>query len=293
MQSGPLSTAPGAPSGAGGLQVLLVLGRVSNLPTVWSNCLAAWLLAGGGSAGRFFMLCFGATLLYTGGMFLNDAVDVDFDRQHRTERPIPSGLISERAVWFLAGVSLVAGWLLMAFLGTSPALYGFGLLMLIVVYDLVHKRTKLGVWLMASCRFMLYLVAASAASHGMNLTVGLRGLALAAYIFGLSLLARGESTQGAVRAWSLGLLFVPAVAALVAGRPDLIVAAGAVLWVLWCVRGAFPGVRRNIRPSVAGLLAGIVLVDCLAAGTQNGTLRVVFGGLFVLALVLQRVAPAT
>ena len=28
---------------------LLILGRVSNLPTVWWNCFAGWLLGGGGS----------------------------------------------------------------------------------------------------------------------------------------------------------------------------------------------------------------------------------------------------
>ena len=31
------------------LRTLLILGRVSNLPTVWSNCLAGWLLDGGGA----------------------------------------------------------------------------------------------------------------------------------------------------------------------------------------------------------------------------------------------------
>ena len=30
------------------LRTLLVLGRASNLPTVWSNCFAGWLLGGGG-----------------------------------------------------------------------------------------------------------------------------------------------------------------------------------------------------------------------------------------------------
>ena len=29
---------------------LLALGRVSNLPTVWTNCLAGAMLAGGGSS---------------------------------------------------------------------------------------------------------------------------------------------------------------------------------------------------------------------------------------------------
>ena len=29
-------------------KTLLDLGRVSNIPTVWTNCLAGWLLGGGG-----------------------------------------------------------------------------------------------------------------------------------------------------------------------------------------------------------------------------------------------------
>src|SRR5437899_1088645 len=65
------------------IRTLLVLGRISNLPTVWSNCLAAWLLAGGGPWSRFAILGTGASFLYTGGMFLNDAFDVEFDRKYR------------------------------------------------------------------------------------------------------------------------------------------------------------------------------------------------------------------
>src|SRR5947199_6025840 len=80
-------------------RTLLDLGRVSNLPTVWSNCLAGWLLGGGGPAWRFALLCFGATCLYVGGMYLNDAFDVEFDREFRRDRPIPSGAISLQAVW--------------------------------------------------------------------------------------------------------------------------------------------------------------------------------------------------
>src|SRR5919106_1715629 len=91
------------------LRTLLVLGRASNLPTVWSNCLAGWALAGGlpltgdfrqmiDEPVRFLILCLGASLLYIGGMYLNDAFDADFDRQHRRERPIPSGAIGAGAV---------------------------------------------------------------------------------------------------------------------------------------------------------------------------------------------------
>jgi 4-hydroxybenzoate polyprenyltransferase len=61
-------------------RTLLILGRVLNLPTVWSNCLAGWWLSGGGNVWKLPLLFFGVSALYTVGMFLNDA---DFDRQCR------------------------------------------------------------------------------------------------------------------------------------------------------------------------------------------------------------------
>src|SRR5829696_10188827 len=91
------------------LRTLLVLGRVSNVPTVCSNCLAGWLLGGGGDWRRFMLLCAGATLLYVGGMYLNDAFDAEFDSQHRRERPIPSGAIKLGTVWRIGIALLVAG----------------------------------------------------------------------------------------------------------------------------------------------------------------------------------------
>src|SRR5882762_7455244 len=80
-------------------RTLLILGRVSNLPTVWSNCLAGWLLSGGGAWGNFALLGIAATCLYLGGMYLNDAFDAQFDEQHRPERPIPSRAIGVQEVW--------------------------------------------------------------------------------------------------------------------------------------------------------------------------------------------------
>src|ERR1700751_5400796 len=73
------------------LRTLLVLGRVSNLPTVWSNCLTGWILGGGTGWLRFLLSVWGASGLYVGGMYLNDFCDAAFDAQFRKERPIPSG----------------------------------------------------------------------------------------------------------------------------------------------------------------------------------------------------------
>src|SRR5690349_5384571 len=91
------------------LRALLVLGRLSNLPTVWSNCVAGWWLGGKGDAANLGWAIAGTSLLYTGGMFLNDAFDESFDREHAKERPIPSGAIQSRTVWICGAILLAVG----------------------------------------------------------------------------------------------------------------------------------------------------------------------------------------
>ena len=77
------------------LRTVLVLGRTSNLPTVWTNVLAGWFLAGGSWDWQIAWLALAVSALYLGGMTLNDAFDVKWDREHAQERPVPSGAISE------------------------------------------------------------------------------------------------------------------------------------------------------------------------------------------------------
>lgn len=277
------------------MRTLLVLARISNLPTVWSNCLAAWLLAGGGSWWRFGLLCLGATLLYTGGMFLNDAVDQGFDRRYRPERPIVAGQISSRAVWLLSLVWLLGGWVVFFWLGRTSVLVASLLALMIVAYDVVHKHTRLAPLLMAGCRFLLYLTAAAVSAKADLWPIWRTAAALAAYIVGLSYLARGESTGGASFRWPAMLLFGPMLLAAVWSP-----AVGWILWValavqagwtIWCVWGRRAARMSWVPQGVAGLLAGIALVDWLAAvGHGAGA---IFVGLFVMAVLLQRIAPAT
>ncbi|MGO8676762.1 MAG: UbiA family prenyltransferase [Limisphaerales bacterium] len=268
------------------LRVLLILGRISNCPTVWSNCLAAWWVEGGTAWKRFAVLCGGTTLLYTGGMFLNDVCDVDFDRRYRPERPIPSGDISRGAVSVLSLALLLSGWLMLLPLGAAPAVFGGVLLAAIVLYDFVHKRSSFGPLLMSLCRFLVYLLAAASTEHGPGLPVFWRALALGAYISGLSYLARGEAAPRSAGAWSYGLLLAPIVLALAAsgtGAPVLLPAGALGLLLIWCLPG-----RR-----VSGLLAGIALVDWVAAAHSRPEMGAVFIALFLLALMLQRSVPAT
>ena len=280
------------------LRALLVLGRVSNLPTVWSNCLAGWLLGGAGDLRTFLQLSAGATLLYLGGMFLNDAFDEEFDRQHRQERPIPAGAIPPRTVWIWGGAWLALGAALLIPLGNSTALLTLLLAAAILLYDAVHKLVTFSPVLMAACRFFLYLVAASTGEYGVTGLAVWSALALAAYIVGLSYLARRESTAGAFSWWPLLFLAVPVGLAAVVntGEPlknALLLAAILVLWMLRCLRSTLWTADRQIGRTVSGLLAGIVLVDLLAVADAPQELALVFLLLFVAALLFQRLVPAT
>jgi 4-hydroxybenzoate polyprenyltransferase len=280
------------------LRTLLVLGRTSNLPTVWSNCLAGWWLGGHGDSGNLPFLFAGATFLYVGGMYLNDAFDVDFDRQHRKERPIPSGAISFAAVCKLGLLWLAMGVACLFWVGIVTGLLAVALMISILIYDATHKVFTLSPLLMGWCRFLVYLVAAS--SSGQN-DLGWPvwcGMALACYVAGLSFVARRESARGQVEYWSLALLAAPIVLAFFMNTGDYRKTAAWLslilgVWMLRCLRRVLWTAERNIGRTVAGLLAGIVFVDWLAALDGPWVLGIIFLALFGLALLFQRFVPAT
>jgi hypothetical protein len=280
------------------LRAFLILGRVSNLPTVWSNCLAGWLLGGGGPWWRFALLCCGATFLYIGGMFLNDAFDADFDRQHRRERPIPRGAISLERVWFWGFIWLGLGGLALMLLGKATAILTLILAGCILLYDAIHKLIVFSPLLMAACRLFLYLVAGSTTVEGVTGLTLWSAVALAAYIVGLSYLARKESLPGVLRYWPCYLLSVPILLALLVNNGEfrqrgILLSIILGLWAIRCLRHTLVETVRNIGRTVSGLLAGIVLVDFLAVASATPQTGAVFLVLFVSALLLQRFVPAT
>lgn len=280
------------------LRNFLLLGRVSNLPTVWSNCLAGWWLGGGGNFDQLPFLFSGVTLIYLGGMFLNDAFDEDFDRQHRRERPIPSGAATAKSVWRWGLVLLGVGAACLYWLGTVAGWLGFALVVCVLVYDAIHKLITFSPVLMGICRFFVYVIAAAVGVSGVTGWAIWCGLALGAYVTGLSFVARRESARGPMQYWPLILLAVPILLALIMNAgpfrpPALLLAAIFGLWVLRCLRHTLWSPVRRVGRTVSGLLAGIVLVDWLAIADAPLELSFVFLGLFLAALLLQRFVPAT
>jgi hypothetical protein len=280
------------------LRTLLVLGRVSNLPTVWSDCLAGWCLGGHGSVAALVCLGLAASFFYVGGMFLNDAFDAGFDSHHRRSRPIPSGAISEREVWQWGFVWLVLGLAGVVGLGLAPVIWAAALCACILLYNAVHKWTPLAPVLMGLCRLCVYLLAASAAPRGVSGEVIWKGLALAAYIVGLSCLARKESSRVRINFWPSLLLLTPVVFAGLMDddstwMPAVVYSLVLVGWSLWALSRSLGQAEPNVGYTVSRLLAGIVLVDVLAVASSGEPWMGCFAGWFALALLLQRYIPAT
>jgi len=280
------------------LRTLLVLGRVSNLPTVWSNCLAGWLLGGGGNWHLFTLLCLAATCLHAGGMFLNDAFDVEFDRRHRGERPIPARAITEAEVWRLGTLWLGVGMFLLIVTNRTAASLGVVLLACILLYNVVHKFVGWAPLLMAACRFFLYLTAAATGDAGVTGHAMWGAFALAFYIAGLSFVARVESTGGVASHWPLLLLATPVGLAMVVNGGEFALNATLLSclllsWLLHSLGPLLSREKRDVGAGVSRLLAGIVLVDLLAVADAPVELGAGFLVLFLLALLFQRFIPAT
>ena len=280
------------------LRTLLVLGRVANLPTVWSNCLAGWWLGGGGNFWKLPFLLLGVSALYTGGAFLNDAFDTDSDRQRRPERPIPAEKISAPLVWRLGFGQLVAGIFLLLFCSQLSAGAAILLALFILLYNFSHKFFTAAPWLMGACRFWIYVIAGAAGAWGLNGWPILAGVALAFYTAGLSYVVRRESHRGFIPLWPLLVLAAPVILALAMNTGSfrlraIWIAAVLCLWAGRCVRTIYFG-GTNVSLIVSNLLAGIVLVDWLAVAPQISfwLSATVFLALFGLTKWLQKVAPA-
>jgi 4-hydroxybenzoate polyprenyltransferase len=282
------------------LSVALRLGRVSNLPTVTTNVLAALALSGAVAAPwTIAVICLGISLLYIAGMFLNDAFDRTVDAIERPERPIPSGQVSAAEV-FGAGFALlafgllaIAGVALTTGAGWWPIGSAIGLAALIVYYDMRHKSNPFAPLVMGLCRVGAYTTAALAggASVDESLLVGC-GLLLA-YLIGLSFIARHENKSKLTQLWPLAFLIVPFVVLQPAGGGPWMFAiylmfagwTGRCLWLVW---------KHDFRTAVGGLIAGIALLDALfVIRADQLVLAGIACGAFVLTTILQRRVPGT
>lgn len=285
--------------------VALRLGRVSNLPTIWTNVLAGCTLAGaavtGDDNGPVAGLLLAMSLAYVGGMYLNDAFDREIDARERPERPIPAGEVTATTV-FIAGFGMlglsiaVVAWQADC-IGPSaaPAVYAaLGLAATIVVYDMFHKQNPLSPLLMGLCRALVYATAALLIAGNLELPVLLGAVALLAYLFGLTFAAKQENLATFSGGWPLALLAAPLALCVMRGTPvGLGLGALLAIWTVRCVGYLRVPERRNVPKAITGLIAGIALLDAMLVGGQTPLLALPCVAAFGLTLLLQRYVPGT
>lgn len=266
------------------LEHFLQLGRVSNLPTVWSNVLAATALCGA-SLTRAFGLSIALSLFYVGGMFLNDVFDARYDAEHRPERPIPSGAVS-----FLSAYLWGSGLLLAGLGGVCVDVLTFGggtlrgallsgsiLGALIVLYNAWHKNNPLSPLIMGGCRVAVYTTTALCLVPALPQWIIAASLGLLSYLIGLTYAAKQENLGAMKQSWPLLFLLTPLCllpywsfgrATLLILLPFWLMLAG---WILRSSRLLIPGAGKKpqIPQAVGSLIAGISLWDAALAGATG------------------------
>ncbi|MDH3660807.1 MAG: UbiA family prenyltransferase [Alphaproteobacteria bacterium] len=288
------------------LATTLKLGRVSNLPTVWTNGLTGLVLGGGALLDpRTLPLLVALSLFYVGGMYLNDAFDADIDREERPDRPIPSGLIDQRTVLNAGIVMFIVGLCLLLWIGFVaedgtggwPSVAGLVLITAIVVYDWHHKGNPFGPYVMGVCRMMVYVTAGLCFLVPPPALLLLAALLLFSYLIGLTAIARQETLREIDGFWPLLLFAPPLIYGALAIGSNLTAALAFVLLLvvigiaIWMLRRRLPG---DIGVAVSVLIAGICLLDAIFLASAGEIVLAWWAiAAFALTLMLQRFIPGT
>lgn len=278
------------------LDTILRLGRVSNLPTVWTNALAGAVLAGGAPMPALVLAGLALSFFYVGGMWLNDAFDAGIDARERPSRPIPAGEIGQGTVFRAGFLMLGLGVILAAALGVAAGLAGLALAGTVVLYDWLHKRTALAPVIMGATRFLAFLMGALTAG-GITAAALIGAAGLFAWVVGLTYAAKQEAYDRLERAWPLAVLAVPVLLVLLQATASLLtlaIGAGLIGVLAFALHRLFRRARGDVPRAVVTMIAGISLYDAalIAATGASGLALIAVAG-FALTLLLQRVAPGT
>jgi len=262
------------------LETALRLGRVSNLPTTWTNVAAGFALSGEQPTPLLAVgTCCAVSALYVGGMYLNDAFDSDYDARERAERPIPKGEVRTSTVFAIGFGLLVLGVAIVSALafgpagtGAPPVLAAVALAAVIVFYDAYHKQNPLSPVVMALNRALVYAVAALSLRPTLSPILYWGCATLGCYLVGLTYAAKKETLREPRGFWPLLFLAVPFGFVPAFERASSIVCYGLLaLCTAHNLSFLLEPRRRDVKRAVSQLIAGICLLDAMIVASQGQT----------------------
>jgi len=256
---------------------------------------------------QFALLLVTSACLYLSGMVFNDVFDRKVDAEERPSRPIPSGRISTQNAAVLGGLLMLAGVGAAQTVGKQSLIVAGLLVVAILGYDTILKKTFLGPVMMGICRFLNVMLGASAVAREINLWVKpqLRiAAALGLFIIGLTWFARMEAKQSHRGHLICGALVINAgLGALVwmlATYPwprelnlNMVLAAiGVVVLTIdrRLVQAILNPVPQNVQIAVKTMLASYVMLNAIMVfvWTANPQYAIVTAALLLPTIILSR-----
>jgi 4-hydroxybenzoate polyprenyltransferase len=146
------------------------------------------------------LLLAASSMLYVGGVVLNDVVDRELDAVERPHRPLPSGRVTLTAACIFSGILLLAGialgWTAALAVGKLlPGIVASLLLACILIYNGLLKTTLLGPPTMGGCRMLNVLLGMSVAGGAFAAENWLVAGGIGLYIAGVTWFARTEAER--------------------------------------------------------------------------------------------------
>ncbi|MDR1485672.1 MAG: UbiA family prenyltransferase [Planctomycetaceae bacterium] len=194
--------------------------RISALPTLWSNVLAAYFIGNGNNLSLLFFLLVSMSSIYLGGMVLNDYFDAETDAAERPERPIPSGKISLQTA-FILGMCLVTFGVFVGFVcpfigdcSNYEKRVAIGLVTVlfccVIAYNaFLKKMSIIGPFTMGTCRIWCYLFVFFTVERNVLVLHVVWSILVGSYVMCLTMLSRFEAESQKIQNWvGMALLFL-------------------------------------------------------------------------------------
>ena len=179
------------------------------------------------------LLCISTIGLYGGGVVFNDVFDAALDAVERPERPIPSGLVTQKQASVLGILLLFTGIASALLAGPVPAVISIGISAAALIYDKWGKHHSiLGPLNMGICRGLNLLLGISILTQSLS-SWWFLALIPVIYIASITMISRGEVHGG--------------------GKPLLYAASLLYLLVIGCVL-YFSRTKQTILPTMFFLI---------------------------------------
>lgn len=179
------------------------------------------------------LLCISTIGLYGGGVVFNDVFDAALDAVERPERPIPSGLVTQKQASVLGILLLFVGIASALLAGPAPAVISISISAAALIYDKWGKHHSiLGPLNMGICRGLNLLLGISILTQSLSSWWFLAMIPVV-YIASITMISRGEVHGG--------------------GKPLLYAAFLLYLLVIGCVL-YFAWTKQTILPTMLFLL---------------------------------------